>query len=120
NIDNKKGAEKEMDLDQIWNQFIGHLLDNEEISQASLKKITGIPFIYIHYSQKDKENEKNNLFLLIKKAASRSMRGKQLHCETIFVRQEIQLFVFRHRFYVPQQKMFCCGNLCPDCILFRS
>jgi hypothetical protein len=48
------------------------------------------------------------------------MRGKQLHCETIFVRQEEHLYVFRHRFYVPQQKMFCCGNLCPDCILYRS
>ncbi|MGE7760780.1 hypothetical protein [Peribacillus sp. NPDC097895] len=107
-----------MDLDQIWHQFIDHLLDNEEITQASLRKFTGIPFIYIHYHLAQNDNSK--LFFLIKKAASLSMRGKQLHCETIFVRQEEHVYVFRHRFFVPQQKMFCCGNLCPDCILFRS
>ncbi|MFE4141073.1 hypothetical protein ACFX4I_04275 [Peribacillus sp. YIM B13472] len=107
-----------MDLNQIWSQFIDHLLDNDEITQASIKKFTGIPFIYIHYIPPQNGNSK--LSFLIKKAASLSMRGKQLHCETIFVRQEEHLYVFRHRFYVPQQKMFCCGNLCPDCILFRS
>ncbi|MGE6378255.1 hypothetical protein [Peribacillus muralis] len=107
-----------MDLEQIWHQFINQLLSNEEINQASVKKFSGIPFIYIHYHSLD--NDEQLLFFIIKKAASHSMRGKQLHCETIFVRQEEHLYVFRHRFYVPQKKMFCCGNLCPDCILFRS
>ncbi|KWW11574.1 MULTISPECIES: hypothetical protein [Peribacillus] len=107
-----------MDLDQIWHQFIVHLLANDEITEASVKKFTGIPFIYIHYQSPEKDE--GLLFFLIKKAASHSMRGKQLHCETIFVRQEEQVYVFRHRFFVPQKKMFCCGNLCPDCILFRS
>lgn len=106
-----------MYLNQIWSQFIDHLLDNDEITQASVKKFTGIPFIYIHYHPIQNGNK---LSFLIKKAASLSMRGKQLHCETIFVRQEERIYVFRHRFFVPQEKMFCCGNLCPDCILYRS
>ncbi|WP_057915071.1 hypothetical protein [Peribacillus muralis] len=107
-----------MDLDHIWHQFIDHLLDNDEITEVSVKKFTGIPFIYIHYHSL--KTDEGLLFLIIKKAASHSMRGKQLHCETIFVRQEDDVYVFRHRFFVPQKKMFCCGNLCPDCILFRS
>nr|WP_034670071.1 hypothetical protein [Ectobacillus panaciterrae] len=49
-----------------------------------------------------------------------AMKGKRVHAECIFVRQENTLFVFRYRFYVPQQKMFCCGNLCIDCIRFRT
>ncbi|WP_289317249.1 hypothetical protein [Peribacillus sp. NJ4] len=118
NIHTVKGAETTMDLNQIWDQFIDHLLDNDEITQVSIKKFTGIPFIYIHFHPAQNDNSK--LSFIIKKAASLSMRGKQLHCETIFVRQEEHLYVFRHRFYVPQQKMFCCGNLCPDCILYRS
>ncbi|WP_285766494.1 hypothetical protein [Peribacillus sp. SI8-4] len=105
-----------MDLDPIWHQFITRLLSHDEITEASVKKFTGIPFLYIHYHSGDERL----LIYLIKKAASHSMRGKQLHCETIFVRQEEHIHVFRHRFFVPQKKMFCCGNLCPDCILFRS
>jgi hypothetical protein len=118
NIHTVKGAGKTMDLDQIWQKFMDHLLDNDEITQVSIKKFTGIPFIYIDFHPA--QNDISKLSIIIKKAAGLSMRGKQLHCETIFVRQEESLYVFRHRFYVPQQKMFCCGNLCPDCILYRN
>lgn len=44
-----------MDLDQIWHQFIVHLLANDEITEASVKKFTGIPFIYIHYQSPEKD-----------------------------------------------------------------
>ncbi len=51
-----------MDLNQIWHQFIDHLLDNDEITQASIKKFTGIPFIYIHYHPAQNDDGKLSLF----------------------------------------------------------
>lgn len=106
-----------MDIEVIWKQFLKMLSDYDSIAQASYKKSAGIPFLYIqakdHPSKKELENT-------IRQSAAGAMQGKQLHSETEFVRNEDNLFVFRHRFYVPQKKMFCCGNLCPDCIRLKN
>ncbi|WP_409305308.1 hypothetical protein [Peribacillus sp. SCS-155] len=107
-----------MDLDVIWSKFISLLVSEPYVETADYKKIAGIPFLYITYS--------GNVNLgmiekIIKQSAGKAMRGKQLHSETTFVREDpARIYVFRHRFYVPQRKMFCCGNLCPDCIRFHS
>lgn len=107
-----------MDIEVIWTQFLKLLSDYDSIDQASYKKSAGIPFLYIqtksHLSYSQNELEK-----AIRQSAAGAMKGKQLHSETEFVRKEGNLFVFRHRFYVPQRKMFCCGNLCPDCIRLK-
>lgn len=102
-----------MDLEIIWNVFLSHFNTVNEIEEASFKKITGIPFLYI----KSRNGlEKEVIEDYIRRFSAKAMKGKQLHSETIFVRQDALLYVYRHRFYVPQQKMFCCGNLCDDCI----
>jgi hypothetical protein len=101
-----------MDLEPIWQQFIKKLSSNKSITNVHWKKITGIPFLYIiitpNLSQRTLEE-------FIKKCSVVAMKGHRLHSETIFVRQDGVLLVYRHRFYVPQEKMFCCGNLCVDC-----
>ncbi|SFC04730.1 hypothetical protein SAMN05443252_101616 [Bacillus sp. OV322] len=107
-----------MELEPIWNSFIHYLTKEEGIHKVWYKKIAGLPFLYIQYSEDSLSPD--SLSNLIKQASARSMRGKRLHSVTIFVRRETGLSVFRHRFYVPQQKMFCCGNLCDDCILYRN
>ena len=106
-----------MDLKQVWSHFMEYLLENDEIRNAWRKDVTGIPFLYV---QLQKDTEAEVLLTHIKKAAGRSMEGKRLHSETIYVRAEPPLYVFRHRFYVPREKMFCCGNVCVDCILLRG
>ncbi|GAA0338844.1 hypothetical protein GCM10008967_31410 [Bacillus carboniphilus] len=100
-----------MDLDTIYSNFVNFISQNEEIHLVELKKVVGVPFIYIHGPIELTTAEKK-----IKEASSKSMRGKRLSSQTVYVRSDESLHVFRHRFYVPQRKMFCCGNLCVDCV----
>ncbi|MGD7043567.1 hypothetical protein [Jeotgalibacillus proteolyticus] len=104
-----------MDINLIWDDFVHRLSKTEGITEVRWKKIAGIPFLYISADGIETEQ----LYFEIKKNAGRAMRGKRLHAETVPVRQNQNEYVFRHRFYVPQEKMFCCGNLCPDCIRFK-
>ncbi|WP_421384425.1 hypothetical protein ACOJQI_07195 [Bacillus salacetis] len=104
-----------MDLAVIWDKFAEHLQSFEGIEEYQMKKIAGIPFIYIKGILTKEDMEE-----FIKRAAAKSMRGKRLHSETVYVRQNDSRYVYRHRFYVPQEKMFCCGNLCVDCIRLRG
>ena len=104
-----------MDINLIWEDFIHNLMDIKEITDIHWRKVAGIPFLYLT----SETIEREVLHFKIKKCAGRAMRGKRLHSETIPVRKDGSVWVFRHRFYVPQEKMFCCGNLCPDCIRFK-
>ncbi|MGF2615527.1 hypothetical protein FZC84_14790 [Rossellomorea vietnamensis] len=104
-----------MDLALIWDKFAEHLQSFEGIEDYEMKKIAGIPFIYIKAELPKEELEDS-----IKRAAAKSIRGKRLHSETVYVRKRSEYYVYRHRFYVPQEKMFCCGNLCVDCIRLRG
>ncbi|CAH0345969.1 hypothetical protein [Bacillus sp. CECT 9360] len=106
-----------MDLESIWSSFIYKLAAYEGIEDVSYKKSAGIPFLYVQLSD---ITEMDEVIASIKIASAKSMRGKQLQSETVFVRSERNMMVFRHRFYVPQRKMFCCGNLCLDCIRFED
>ncbi|PPA72161.1 hypothetical protein [Jeotgalibacillus proteolyticus] len=104
-----------MDVDLIWKNFIDCLSQREGIDSAHWRKVAGIPFLYVSVS----DAAQGSLHYEIKRCAGKAMRGKRLHAETVSVRVSGNDHVFRHRFYVPQEKMFCCGNLCPDCIRFR-
>ncbi|PLT34321.1 hypothetical protein [Bacillus sp. V5-8f] len=106
-----------MDLNMVWAVFINSLAAEENILCAEHKKVAGIPFLYIKRSELV---EIDTVIKAIKKASAKAMRGHKLHSETVFVRNGNNLLVFRHRFFVPQRKMFCCGNLCPDCIRFEN
>lgn len=106
-----------MDLEPIWQQFIKKLSVNKDITSVYWRKVAGIPFLYISISPKLTQL---TLESLIKKYAAAAIKGNRLHSETIFVRQDGMLLVYRHRFYVPQEKMFCCGNLCVDCIRLKQ
>ncbi|WP_201716677.1 hypothetical protein [Rossellomorea arthrocnemi] len=104
-----------MDLNVIWDFFIEHLNGEDGVEEAHVKWSAGIPFIYIR-----SKKAKGDIEYCIRKWSSKAMRGKRLHSDTIFFREEGSLYVYRHRFYVPQEKMFCCGNLCVDCVRLKQ
>ncbi len=104
-----------MDLNMIWDFFIEQLQLEDGIEAAHVKRSAGIPFLYIQSNK-----EKHDIEHSIKKWSAKAMRGKRLHSDTIFFREKESLYVYRHRFYVPQEKMFCCGNLCVDCVRLKQ
>lgn len=106
-----------MDLEVIWTSFLQQFTQHPMIQSIKKQTFSGLPFIYI---ETNPELEERQLEYLIKTYSASVMKGKRLHAETIFVRKEGTLFVYRHRFYVPQEKMFCCGNLCTDCIRLKK
>ncbi|PLR97405.1 hypothetical protein [Bacillus sp. T33-2] len=102
-----------MDLSVVWNHFIAGLNQLEAIKSAYYKKTAGIPFLYIEPAPGHGQDEIGKALRL---SAAAAMKGKKLHCNTVFVRLDGPVYVYRHRFFVPQRKMFCCGNQCQDCI----
>jgi hypothetical protein len=106
-----------MDLENIWNTFLTRLNQQSCIQSVTKHIFSGIPFLYIESID---NCHVNHIEHSIKEASAMAMKGKRLHSETIFVRNESSLYVYRHRFNVPQEKMFCCGNLCIDCIRLKK
>lgn len=87
------------------------------ITFAEKKLMAGIPFLYVTVSQHVSIDQSTDA---VKKHAVKAMKGKRLTLNLDFVRSEGNLYVYRMRFLVPQEKMFCCGNLCFDCIRFKD
>jgi hypothetical protein len=105
-----------VDLELIWNAFLKKLAQQSSIGSVNKHIYSGTPFLYITVC-KTTEYELEHI---LKTASAEVMKGKRLHAETIFVRKEQNLYVYRHRFFVPQEKMFCCGNICVDCIRLKK
>ncbi|KGX93286.1 hypothetical protein N781_12835 [Pontibacillus halophilus JSM 076056 = DSM 19796] len=104
------------ELDRAWFVFLSTLNRIEPLS-VSKRMITGIPFVFIekHHTKL----QKTELDDYVKKAAAKAMKGKRLTLSMSFVRENETFIIYRVRFLVPQRKMFCCGNLCVDCIRFQ-
>lgn len=105
---------RRMDLDVIWLGFLRYLEQSPSISEAKRMTYAGIPFLYLTVNQENVPQSELEREISI--CAAKVMKGRQLHSKTQFVRKESPLYVFKHRFLVPQRKMFCCGNECSDCI----
>ncbi|MFC7372050.1 hypothetical protein ACFQPF_10185 [Fictibacillus iocasae] len=106
-----------MELDLVWERFLEQLNHSETGLSAYKKEVTGIPFLYVSLlaSTIGREQAEHT----IKVCAAQSIKGKRLSLLMEYVREDSHLLVYRFRFLVPQEKMFCCGNLCPDCIRFK-
>ena len=90
---------------------------SESFLQVEMKKITGIPFVYLLPENDVTRTEVEDS---LKWCASKAMKGKRLTLAMSYVRRNQAFYVYRVRFLVPQRKMFCCGNLCDDCIRFTD
>ncbi|MFZ3588046.1 hypothetical protein ACOI1C_01975 [Bacillus sp. DJP31] len=106
-----------MDLEKIWIVFLNQLNQDTTFITVTKQIYSGTPFLYIECP---KTIDVSLLEKSIREASALAMKGKRLHSETIFVRKETNVYVYRHRFYVPQEKMFCCGNLCINCVRLKK
>lgn len=105
-------------LEDIWDQFFLCISTNNEVKQVSSKVICGVFFLYIQVSNPLKSEEfiKNMIISCSKQFTTQY----KLIYRIEFVRCDDDVYVFRHRFFVPNKKMFCCGNECVDCTRFRK
>lgn len=105
------------DHEQAFHTFEQELNHSSLIKEIELKKVAGLPFVYLW---PEATVDKRMIEDALKLCAAKAMRGKRLTLEMSFVRKSQAFYVYRVRFLVPQRKMFCCGNLCDDCIRFTS
>jgi hypothetical protein len=106
-----------MDLEIIWNSFKEKLQQDECIQSIQRKKFGGLPFVYIDL---EKPISKLQLDHLLTRFSKEAMQGKRLSCDISFVRMQKKAFVYHIRFKVPQEKLFCCGNGCTDCVRHKK
>jgi len=105
-------------LDDVWEQFFNCISNYKQINQFSNKQICGANFLYI---QTDLQQTEEGLKKLLIDCARTITEQFKLIYRVEFIRNENNNnFVFKHRFYVPNKKMFCCGNNCANCTRFRK
>ncbi|MFD1018055.1 hypothetical protein [Thalassobacillus hwangdonensis] len=105
------------DHEKAWMKFIETMDSSEMVAVFDHKIITGLPFIYITPAA---DVTQTMIESLLKLSAATAMKGKRLTLAMSYVRKNQAQYVYRIRFLVPQRKMFCCGNLCDDCIRFTQ
>lgn len=105
------------DYEHAYHIFEENLMSSAAIKRVEIKKVAGLPFVYVWPGEKV---DRKVIEDVLKLSAATAMRGKRLTLAMSFVRKDQAYYVYRVRFLVPQRKMFCCGNLCDDCIRFTT
>lgn len=97
---------------QRYHETVTHL---SEIAALEWREYAGQRFLYV-----SSPLPMESLTHLLLEAGERVISGTKLQVELLHVRSLEALHVFRFRFLVPNEKQFCCGNLCEDCFLLRE
>jgi hypothetical protein len=63
---------------------------------------------------------REDLETFIRKEAERFTENTAWSQEFVYVRTSHLGLIYRFRFRVPNEKSFCCGNLCPDCVRLNN
>lgn len=78
------------------------------------RDIGGYQFLYVQ-SDKHPDIIKQHIVEISRELC----KNKSIQFECTFVRKQTNQCVYRIRFLVPSEKMFCCGNGCVDCTLLQ-
>ncbi len=102
-------------LEHVYRQFHETLLRTPGVTDAKWHVYAGQRFYYVETLL-----PAGAVGDLLMEAGECVTAGTKLKAESIFVRSLPDCHVFRFRFLVPNEKQFCCGNLCEDCFLLRE
>ncbi|MCS1350181.1 hypothetical protein [Mechercharimyces sp. CAU 1602] len=109
-----KGAEITL-FTHLYSQLLSCINKDPRCHQIESKRYTGVNFLYITW----KGQKKETLEICLQRCAQQITRRSSLTYQHHFVRQSGDCLIYRFTFFVPNEKSFCCGNECEDCILFR-
>ncbi|PTX58295.1 hypothetical protein C8P63_11742 [Melghirimyces profundicolus] len=104
--------------DTLENRFVKRLRA-AGFGDTELRTFAGTHFLYL-CPRNGETAAATRLSRAIRKAARPLLLHTKLTLECHFVRKAKDRWVYRIRFRVPDEKSFCCGNQCPDCVLLRS
>jgi hypothetical protein len=99
-------------------EFIHRLnkLAHKPFSDLFERQFAGVSFIYVKLHRHSRTEFENCLQI----EARQFIQGTDWSFEFSYIRTYHDLCVYRFQFSVPNEKSFCCGNQCPDCILLKS
>ncbi|TRY27966.1 hypothetical protein FOI68_00980 [Brevibacillus sp. LEMMJ03] len=102
-------------LDTYYQQLTAAILQQDFADQACWRVFAGQRFFYVASPLPASQLAERLLA-----TGERITADTKLKPECVYVRSAGLQHVFRFRFLVPQEKQFCCGNLCEDCFLLRQ
>ncbi|EMT53782.1 MULTISPECIES: hypothetical protein [Brevibacillus] len=111
----KTEVDHHMLIDQLYAQLVCLLRDEGVVLHAYFREYAGNRFLYVTSPLPPPQ-----LGDYLTEAGERIASGTIIHPECTYVRTAGMERVFRFRFLIPEDKKFCCGNLCDDCYLLRS
>lgn len=102
-------------IDALYSRLAAQLKSHTGIGRVDWREYAGQRFLYITGSL-----AANELLAVIQQTGEHLASGTRLRVQCNHVRSDARHEVFRFRFLVPEEKMFCCGNQCTDCVLHRK
>ncbi|OYD08913.1 hypothetical protein [Paludifilum halophilum] len=103
-------------LERMRDRLIRRLISAETCLKVTSRTYAGVPFLYI---LPGKSQDEKKISQSIRRTAAHLTRHTELSWECSYVRTSGEELVYRFRFLYPDQKSFCCGNQCSDCVLQR-
>lgn len=103
-------------LEKLTAQLVIRLLSANVTEDVTKNTFVGMTFLYITPVNGTGEKEIRSL---IAQTADSLTLNRNIYYDCFYVRQKERQFVYRFRFRYPDEKSFCCGNRCPDCIYKR-
>ncbi|WP_126427617.1 hypothetical protein [Brevibacillus marinus] len=99
-------------MERLYEGLTAALTDRGGNARVEWRTYAGHRFLYVTST-----DALSDLLAVIQREAEALIKGTRIRYRCDYVRSEEKRFVFRFRFLVPQEKMFCCGNQCADCTL---
>ncbi|MBD1370968.1 hypothetical protein IC620_01145 [Hazenella sp. IB182357] len=99
--------------------FVQYLLVQPDIPYQSLdmKIFAGVPFLYFKLQD---HSGQHALEVWLDKVIEGFTSGTIWTIQWLYIRSSSNGLVYKFSIRSPNQKSFCCGNQCPNCILFRD
>lgn len=105
-------------MESLYLKLIGELNTTDQCIEISRRIHAGITFLSILPKEGATHQE---IEQLIGGFASQLVDQTELYYDIHYVRTTSKgRMIFRFRFRVPNEKSFCCGNQCVNCILLRA
>jgi hypothetical protein len=90
---------------------------DKPFAKLEQKRFAGVSFLYVQIP--DEPGAKETFEAFLRKRAEEFVQDTAWTYEFEYIRTSRQGLIYRYRFRVPEEKSFCCGNECPNCILRR-